>query len=89
MKGAGTYFTIQTTSMKDSMKRSVAAGNVQVRSPLRPPLIWVSTSSPVQIPVEACAACRQTGFAWFEEGTRGAFSHVYLQDRVRGIYECT
>ena len=43
----------------------------------------------VQIPVGACAACRQTGLAWFEEGTRGAFSHVYLQDRVRGVYECT
>ncbi len=43
----------------------------------------------VQIPVEACTACLQIGLAWFEEGTRGAFSHVYLQDRVRGIYECT
>jgi len=43
----------------------------------------------VQIPVEACTACRQVGLAWFEEGTRGAFSHVYLQDRVRGVYECT
>ena len=43
----------------------------------------------VQVPVGACEACRQTGLAWFEEGTRGAFSHVYLQDRVRGVYECT
>jgi acetoin utilization deacetylase AcuC-like enzyme len=43
----------------------------------------------VQIPLEACTACRQAGLAWFEEGTRGAFSHVYLQDRVRGVYECT
>ncbi len=43
----------------------------------------------VQIPVGACTACRQTGLTWFEEGTRGAFSHVYLQDRVRGVYECT
>ena len=42
----------------------------------------------VQVPVGACAVCRQTGLAWFEEGTRGAFSHVYLQDRVRGVYEC-
>jgi len=41
----------------------------------------------VQIPVEACVACRQVGLAWFEEGTRGAFSHVYLQDRIRGVYE--
>ncbi|MBW1781863.1 MAG: histone deacetylase [Deltaproteobacteria bacterium] len=42
----------------------------------------------VQIPVYACKACRQTGVAWFEEASRGAFSHVYLQDRVRGEYEC-
>ncbi len=41
----------------------------------------------VQVRVGACAACRQTGLAWFEEGTRGAFSHVYLQDRVRGVYD--
>ncbi len=41
----------------------------------------------VQIPVCACKACQQTGSAWFEEATRGAFSHVYLQDRVRGVYE--
>ena len=43
----------------------------------------------VQVPVRACSACRQAGLTWFEEGTRGAFSHVYLQDRVRGVYECT
>ncbi len=41
----------------------------------------------IHIPAGACSACRKTGSAWFEEGCRGAFSHVYLQDRVRGVYE--
>jgi acetoin utilization deacetylase AcuC-like enzyme len=43
----------------------------------------------VRIPVGACKACRETGAAWFAEGTRGAFTHVYLQDRTRGVYERT
>ncbi|MFO7600643.1 MAG: histone deacetylase [Candidatus Desulfacyla sp.] len=43
----------------------------------------------VHVPLGACRACRDTGSAWFEEGTRGAFTHVYLQDRVRGVYERT
>jgi hypothetical protein len=43
----------------------------------------------VRIPVGACQACRETGAAWFAEGTRGAFTHVYLQDRSRGVFERT
>ncbi len=43
----------------------------------------------VHIPFRACEACRETGLAWFEEGRRGAFTHVYLQDRVTGAYERT
>lgn len=43
----------------------------------------------VHIPMGACKACRDIGLAWFEEARRGAFTHVYLQDRTRGVYEGT
>ena len=43
----------------------------------------------VRIPTGACKACQKTGSAWFQEAARGAFSHVYLQDRIRGIYDQT
>ncbi len=41
----------------------------------------------VHIPMEACPACRKTGLDWFQEGRKGAFRYVYLQDRDRGLYD--
>ena len=41
----------------------------------------------VHIPLEACPACRKTGLAWFQKGKKGAFNHVYLQDRDRRLYD--
>lgn len=41
----------------------------------------------VHVPRNACASCRELGQAWFDEACGGAFDFVYLQDRVRGIYE--
>lgn len=43
----------------------------------------------VLIPLGACKECRKTGLAWFEKAIRGAYTHVYLLDRVRGVYERT
>ena len=41
----------------------------------------------VRIPREACKACRETALSWFKKAAQGSYSHVYLQDRVSGIYE--
>jgi len=41
----------------------------------------------VHIPMEACPACRKTALNWFQTGRKGAFRHVYLQDRDRGVYD--
>ena len=41
----------------------------------------------VHIPMAACPACRKTGMKWFQEGRKGAFRYVYLQDRDRGLYD--
>ena len=40
----------------------------------------------VHIPMEVCPECRKTGLDWFQEGRKGAFRHVYLQDRDRDNY---
>ncbi|MCF8120341.1 MAG: histone deacetylase [Deltaproteobacteria bacterium] len=40
----------------------------------------------VHIPTGACKACRDTGHRWYEQGEKGPFSHVYLQDRVNRVY---
>ncbi|MFW6099627.1 MAG: histone deacetylase, partial [Thermodesulfobacteriota bacterium] len=40
----------------------------------------------VHIPTGACKACRDTGHRWYEQGEKGPFSHVYLQDRVHRVY---
>ncbi|MCF8084293.1 MAG: histone deacetylase [Deltaproteobacteria bacterium] len=40
----------------------------------------------VHIPPGACKACRDTGHRWYEQGEKGPFSHVYLQDRVNRVY---
>ena len=56
-------------------------------------LSTVSTSSlgqhilAVQIPKWACGPCREQGMAWFREGSDGAYTHLYLQDRDNGIFE--
>ncbi len=41
----------------------------------------------VHIPMEVCPECRKTGLKWFQEGRKGAFRYVYLQDRDMGLYE--
>ena len=41
----------------------------------------------VHIPMEACPACRKTALNWFQTGRKGAFRHMYLQDRDRGVYD--
>ncbi len=41
----------------------------------------------VRIPMEVCEACRRTALTWFDQGSRGSFSHLFLQDRDRGRYE--
>jgi acetoin utilization deacetylase AcuC-like enzyme len=41
----------------------------------------------VHIPMEVCPACRKTAQDWFQAGRKGAFRHVYLQDRDRGLYD--
>ena len=41
----------------------------------------------VHIPMEACPECRKTGLDWFQAGKKGAFRHVYLQDRDQGLYD--
>ena len=41
----------------------------------------------VHIPREACPACRKTALLWHEEALHADFDQVYLQDRVRNIYE--
>ena len=41
----------------------------------------------VHIPMEACPECRKTGLDWFQSGKKGAFRHVYLQDRDQGLYD--
>ncbi|MEA2038560.1 MAG: histone deacetylase [Thermodesulfobacteriota bacterium] len=43
----------------------------------------------VRIPREACSACQDAGLAWFEEASHASFDHVYLQDRVQGVYKRT
>jgi hypothetical protein len=43
----------------------------------------------VHIPRRSCSACRETAMSWYEAGSRGTFDHIYLQDRVRGVYERT
>ncbi len=56
-------------------------------------LSTVSTSSlgqhilAVQIPKWACEPCRELGIEWFREGCNGAYTHLYLQDRDRKIFE--
>ncbi|WP_028321686.1 histone deacetylase family protein [Desulfatiglans anilini] len=42
----------------------------------------------VHIPRDACDLCQATGRKWFEEAASGgSFNQVYLQDRVRRVYE--
>jgi acetoin utilization deacetylase AcuC-like enzyme len=41
----------------------------------------------VRIPRKACAPCTETALSWFEHAPSATYDHVYLQDRVRGVYE--
>ena len=41
----------------------------------------------VHIPRGACHVCQDVGLSWYEEASRSSFDNVYLQDRVRGVYE--
>ncbi len=40
----------------------------------------------VNIPVNACSKCIQTGYDWYEESDSGPFDKVFLQDRVKDEY---
>ncbi len=40
----------------------------------------------VHIPQNACEACKQAGYEWFESGKTGAFDTLYLQDRTADSY---
>lgn len=42
----------------------------------------------VHIPLGACTKCRETGYEWFEEASRGkSYDRVCLQDRPGGLFE--
>ncbi|MCD6560489.1 MAG: histone deacetylase [Deltaproteobacteria bacterium] len=41
----------------------------------------------VHIPMFACTACRDIALDWHKKAFRGNFDHLYLQDKVRGVYE--
>jgi acetoin utilization deacetylase AcuC-like enzyme len=41
----------------------------------------------VRIPIGTCEACRQTALSWFNQAAGGSFSHVFLQDRDRKLFE--
>ena len=41
----------------------------------------------VCIPIGTCEACRQTALSWFDQAAGGSFSHVFLQDRDRKLFE--
>lgn len=43
----------------------------------------------VHIPRRSCPACQETAMSWYEAGSRGTFDHIYLQNRVRGVYART
>lgn len=40
----------------------------------------------IQIPMNACEACRATGQRWFEEARNEQFAQVFLQDRPHDTY---
>lgn len=40
----------------------------------------------VHIPRHACQPCREQAHIWLEQGKKGAFSHLYLQDRQNNAY---
>ena len=41
----------------------------------------------VHIPRKACAACHETASQWYASADRGEFDHIFLQDRIRDVYE--
>lgn len=40
----------------------------------------------VHIPINACKNCIEAGMAFYDQADKNKFNHVYLQDRVNGIY---
>jgi len=42
----------------------------------------------VHIPLDACPKCRETGYQWFEKGSKGkSYDRVYLQDRPSELFD--
>jgi acetoin utilization deacetylase AcuC-like enzyme len=41
----------------------------------------------VHIPRKACAACRETGYRWYESAEWGEFDHIFLQDRPQDAFQ--
>jgi hypothetical protein len=40
----------------------------------------------IHIPQNACEACKQAGYEWFESGKSSTFDALYLQDRTIDSY---
>ncbi|MCK5696420.1 MAG: histone deacetylase, partial [Desulfobacula sp.] len=41
----------------------------------------------VHIPINACKACIETGYKFFDQANKNKFNSVFLQDRTKDIYE--
>lgn len=41
----------------------------------------------IQIPLHACDQCRRVATGWVEEGRKGDFAQLFLQDRDRDLYQ--
>jgi len=41
----------------------------------------------VHVPRKACALCRETAAQWYASVRKNEFDHVFLQDRIRDVYE--
>jgi hypothetical protein len=41
----------------------------------------------VHIPRKACTACCETASQWYVSADKGEFDHIFLQDRIRDVYE--
>ena len=41
----------------------------------------------VRIPAGVCESCRRKALSWFDQAARGDFTHAFLQDRDRDVFE--
>ncbi|MBT3386504.1 MAG: histone deacetylase, partial [Desulfobacula sp.] len=41
----------------------------------------------VHIPINACKACIETGYKFFDQAEKNKFNNIFLQDRTKNIYE--